>query len=234
MGADAELRRLFTASSAEGKRIAAEMANSRVHWRFNPPAAPHFGGLWEAVVKSTKHHLRRVIGNTILTYEEMATLLSLIEACLNSRPMSALKDDPEDLAALTPGHLLIGAPLIAIPEPSLQDVPPGRLSRWELLQQMRDHFWGRWMREYLQSQVTRPKWKQAASSIKPGQLCLMLNENTSPTKWSLARIVAVHPSEDGFVRVVTVKTALSELKRPITKLVPLPIPSQSESEAPSK
>lgn len=129
VGADAELGRLFAASSKEGQSIAAEMASSRVEWRFNPPAAPHFGCLWEAAVKATKHHLRRVIGDATLTFEEMSTLLSQIEVCLNSRPLSALTDDPEDVTALTPGHLLIGAPLTALPEPSLSGVPPGRLSR---------------------------------------------------------------------------------------------------------
>ncbi|XP_070167585.1 uncharacterized protein [Polyergus mexicanus] len=182
VGADAELRRLFAASAREGQSITDEMANNRVVWRFNPPAAPHFGGLWKAAVKSTKHHLRRVIGDAALTYEEMATLLSQIEACLNSRPLSAITDDPEDLTALTPGHLLIGAPLAALPEPSLLDVPATRLSRWQLLQQMRDHFWARWTREYLQGLVTRPKWRGAASAFKPGQLCLLQHESTPPTK----------------------------------------------------
>ncbi|KMQ81477.1 hypothetical protein RF55_26206, partial [Lasius niger] len=74
----------------------------------------------------------------------MTTLLAEVEACLNSRPLRALTDDPEDLDALTPGHFLVGAPLNAIPEPSLLEVPANRLSRWRLLQQMRDHLWQRW------------------------------------------------------------------------------------------
>lgn len=202
------------------------MAASRVEWRFNPPAAPHFGGLWEAAVKAAKHHLRRVIGDATLTFEEMSTLLSQIEACLNSRPLSALSDDPDDVSALTPGHLLIGAPLTALPEPSLSSVPSGRLSRWELLQQMRDHFWERWTREHLQGLIARQKWRGAASCYKPGQLCVLLNENTPPSRWPLARIVEVHPGDDGLVRVVTVRTASSRFKRPITKLVLLPIESR--------
>ncbi|KMQ83983.1 hypothetical protein RF55_18660 [Lasius niger] len=225
VGADAELRRLFAASSKEGRSIAEEMANNRVMWRFNPPAAPHFGGLWKAAVKSTKHHLRRVIGDHMLTYEEMVTLLSQIEACLNSRPLSALTDDPEDLSALTPGHLLIGAPLTALPEPSLGEVPAARLSRWELIQQMRDHFWARWSQEYLQGLIIRPKWRKATTQYSPGQLCLLTHENTPPSRWPLARITKVHPGDDGLVRVVTVRTATSELKRPIAKLVLLPIGS---------
>jgi len=117
-GAAAELRRLFTASSRESRLIGGALADQGIQWKFNPPAAPHFGGLWEAAVKSVKHHLRRVLGDSTLTYEEMATLLAEIEACLNSRPMSPLSDDPEDLAALTPGHFLVGTALTAMPEPN--------------------------------------------------------------------------------------------------------------------
>ncbi|XP_029672439.1 uncharacterized protein LOC115241052 [Formica exsecta] len=149
IGADNALRELFAASSTSGRRIAHAATTEGIKWRFNPPAAPHFGGLWEAAVKSTKHHLRRVIGETTLTFEEMTTLLAQIEACLNSRPLRALSDDPDDISALTPGHFLIGAPLLAVPEPSLIKEPDYSLSRWQHLQKMRDHFWERWSREYI-------------------------------------------------------------------------------------
>ncbi|XP_029158737.1 uncharacterized protein LOC114931013, partial [Nylanderia fulva] len=143
VGADKQLRQLFSAASADGHRIATFAAQERIRWRFNPPAAPNFGGLWEAAVKAMKHHLRRVIGDATLTYEEMTTLLAQIEACLNSRPLQPLSDDPEDVAALTPGHFLVGSALSAIPEPSLEREPSARLSRWQLLQNMKDHFWSR-------------------------------------------------------------------------------------------
>ncbi|XP_070515378.1 uncharacterized protein [Cardiocondyla obscurior] len=100
-GAEAEFRRLFKAGSKEVSSIFSALAEEHVQWRFNPPAAPHFGGLWEAAVKSVKRHLRRVIDESTLTYEEMSTLLAGIEACLNSRPLSPLSDDPDDLSALT-------------------------------------------------------------------------------------------------------------------------------------
>ncbi|XP_025270087.1 uncharacterized protein LOC112639640 [Camponotus floridanus] len=74
-GADTQLRRLFAASNPELQRIQGELACDGIHWRFNPSSALHFGGIWEAAVKSMKHHLRRVIGDAILTLEEMATLL---------------------------------------------------------------------------------------------------------------------------------------------------------------
>ncbi|XP_029170330.1 uncharacterized protein LOC114940017 [Nylanderia fulva] len=219
VGADRQLNSLFSAASADGRRIASFAAQEKIQWHFNPPAAPNFGGLWEAAVKSMKHHLRRVIGDATLTYEELATLLSQIEACLNSRPLQSLSDDPEDVAALTPGHFLIGSALSAVPEPSLEREPSTRLSRWQLLQQMRDHFWSRWSSKYLHTLAHRPKWSQVNQEAHVGRLCLLRSETTPPTRWPLARITRLHPGSDGHVRVVDIRTASTSLTRPVSKLV---------------
>ena len=87
-GADSQLRDLFSSASKELGVLATLLANDGTQWLFNPPAAPHFGGKWEAGVNSVKYHLRRVIGDHSLTFEEMTTLLTQIEAVLNSRPLS--------------------------------------------------------------------------------------------------------------------------------------------------
>ncbi|XP_070855417.1 uncharacterized protein [Drosophila suzukii] len=82
-------------------------------WHFTPPYSPNFGGLWEAGVKSIKHHVKRIVGSHKQTYEELATVLIRIEACLNCRPLCPLTADPDDLEALTPAHFLIGDTLLA-------------------------------------------------------------------------------------------------------------------------
>ncbi|XP_046145959.1 uncharacterized protein LOC123989276 [Osmia bicornis bicornis] len=122
IGAQAELKRLFTSSSKEHQQIASILSADNTQWMFNPSAAPHMGGKWEAVVKSIKYHLRRTIGELLLTFEEFSTLLTQIEAVLNSRPLKPLSDDPDDISALTPGHFLISSALNTIPEPSLLEV----------------------------------------------------------------------------------------------------------------
>ncbi|KMQ85693.1 hypothetical protein RF55_15601 [Lasius niger] len=160
----------------------------------------------------------------------MATFLAEVEACLNLRPLQALTDDPKDLDALTSGHFLIGAPLNAIPEPSLLDVPVNRLSRWRLLQQMRDHLWQRWSREYLQGLTPCPKWWTTPGNLQEGQLCLLKAETTPPCRWPLTRITRIHPGKDGQVRVVDVRTSNGELTRPVVKVVPLPTADVADPE----
>ncbi|XP_022837004.1 uncharacterized protein LOC111364391, partial [Spodoptera litura] len=122
VGAAKELQMLFNQQSSMYKDIAAALANSQTEWHFIPPHAPNFGGLWEAGVKSVKHHLKRVIGDSTLTFEELSTVLSQIEACLNSRPLSQGSSDPEDPVPLTPGHFLVGHPLVMVPDYNYESV----------------------------------------------------------------------------------------------------------------
>lgn len=70
--------------------------NIAIEWHFILPRSPHHGGLWEANIKIVKRHLNKVIGQTILTFEEYVTVLTQIEAVVNSRPLSPLSNNPYD------------------------------------------------------------------------------------------------------------------------------------------
>ncbi|GFS91597.1 integrase catalytic domain-containing protein [Trichonephila clavipes] len=121
---------------------AATLVTDNITFHFNPPSAPHFGGIWEATVKSFKFHLNRVVGVASLTFEELSTLSSQIEACLNSRPLCVLSSSPDDPCVLTPGHFLIGKALTAIPQPTVPD-DLRHCDHWRLLTRMTQHFWNR-------------------------------------------------------------------------------------------
>lgn len=229
-GADREL----TASYQDAIRqpdFVNQLATEGVAWHFLPPAAPHFGGLWEAAVRSVKHHLRRCVGPRCLTFEELGTLLCQIEACLNSRPIAAVSDSIDDYSALTPGHFLIGSALVASPEPSTLAISDNRLSRWQTVQRLNEVFWRQWTTDYLHTLQQRPKWRTIQRLATRGQLVLLRDPRTPPSHWNLGRIIACHPGDDGIVRVVTVKTSRSEYKRPIAKLCFLPIDINNEGEA---
>ncbi|XP_018569139.1 uncharacterized protein LOC108909312 [Anoplophora glabripennis] len=124
-------------------------SQNKIKWHFIPPRSPHFGGLWEAAVRSAKYHMKRILGNAHLTFEHLYTILTQIEAVLNSRPLTPLSSDPEDLLALTPGHFIIGDRMTAMPEQDVEQIATNKLDHYKILQQMAEHFWKCWSREYI-------------------------------------------------------------------------------------
>lgn len=193
-----------------------------IKFHFSPPAAPHMGGLWESAVKSIKHHLRRVMGSTILSLEEFMTLTTQIESILNSRPLIPLSQDIEDLNVLTPAHFLLGSNPGQVPEEDLSAKSLSQLKRWELVQAFAQRIWKRWSQEYLNTLQQRAKWQTPAKNIANGDLVLIKSENTSPLHWPIGRILETFPGKDGVVRTAKVKTSTGHLVRPAVKLFPLP------------
>ncbi|XP_028040478.1 uncharacterized protein LOC114250698 [Bombyx mandarina] len=141
----------FIKASCDG--LTDTMASDGVFFHFIPAYSPHFAGVAEAGVKSTKYHLVRVLGQCNLTYEELNTTLVQIEALLNSSPLTPLSSSPEDLTPLTPGHFLIGRPLVSLPSPELRDRSTNTLTRFHRIEQLRQHFWSRWSKEYIFEQT---------------------------------------------------------------------------------
>lgn len=198
-------------------------------FRFITPNAPHQGGLWEAAVKSMKYHLRRVIGPHKLTSSAFQTILAQTSAVLNSRPLAALSEDPEDLQFLTPAHLMNGEP-IALPfGRNVQDIPDNRLKWAQRIQKMSQVFWQAWAQDYLNEYQQRPKWNKAQVNLKIGDLVVMRDENTPPTLWKMARVIEVFPGADGRVRNVRVKTTKNTYERPVQKLCLLPVDIEVET-----
>ena len=224
VGAARELRSLFTQeTSTLTMEIAKCLANNGTTWHFIPPHAPHFGGLWEAGIKSTKHHLRRVIGTATLTFEEISTLLYQIEACLNSRPLSQIGTNSQDPTPLTPGHFLIGEPLLLVPENNYETSSISSLKRWQLTQKMLQQFWRRWSSEYLSQFLHRYKWANKTPEPEIGDLVLVKEDGLPPAKWLLGRITSKHPGLDNITRVVTLNCKGVTFKRPVHKLCILPV-----------
>jgi hypothetical protein len=98
-----------------------------IHRHFNPPWSTTFWRTLEAGVKSLKFHLHRFLGSTTsLFFEDMCTLMTQIECCLNSTPLTGASSDPKDLEALIPGHFLIGTSMKSIPDPEVSSLSIGR------------------------------------------------------------------------------------------------------------
>lgn len=201
------------------------LGSDGINWHFIPAKSPHMGGLWEAAVKSTRNLLRRIVGTASLSYEEMNTVLTQVEACLNSRPLTPLSNDPDDLLPLTPSHFLIGDSLTALPQEDVRGIKQNRSTRYQLVQQLYQQFWTRWSREYLAKMQQRTKWyKTFNSPLKVGSLVIMIEDNQPPLHWPMARVLELHPGADNIVRVVSLKiNSGSVIKRSVSKLCVLPL-----------
>ncbi|XP_055928180.1 uncharacterized protein LOC129959385 [Argiope bruennichi] len=119
------------------QKVSYFLSQQEIEWHTIPPLSPHFGGLWEAGVKSVKFHLKRVLGNSNLTFEELYTLLTQIETILNSRPLVSVDNDAVDnLNVLTPSHFIIGDVINSPPE-TLEVSTLSLRKRWDIVQKMK-------------------------------------------------------------------------------------------------
>lgn len=218
VGASRELGSFLTSNS---NFVSEPFVEEGIAFKFIPAYSPNFGGLHEAAVKSAKYHLKRAVGAYHFSFEELTTLLTQIEAILNSRPLSPLSSIPQDLSFLTPGHFLIGRPLTSLPAPDLLEVPGSRLHRYARVEQARQHFWRRWSAEYICELQQRTKWQKRHPNLSPGQLVLIKQEATPPLKWPLGKIEAVFPGSDGACRVADILTSKGIVRRAVNRICPL-------------
>lgn len=216
-----EFRNFLKTASSD---IAQKYATHGFEWSFIPPHAPHMGGLWEAAVKSFKFHFKRIAGTHKFTYEQCSTVLARIEGVLNSRPISAMSEDPNDLTALTPGHFLRGSPMLSLPEPNCQNL--SLINRWLKLKALHHEFSIRWKEDYLKSLHKRYKWKIPIPNLNIGDLVVVMDDLLPPNEWRLGRIEKTHEGSDSRVRIADVRTANGTITRPIVKLCALPYNQQ--------
>ena len=198
-GASNDLAELykFLAADTTQNIVTSYLFSQRVTWKFSPERAPHFGGLWEAAVKSAKHHLKRVIRLQRLDYEEFCTVLCQVESCMNSRPLIPLSSRPDDgIEVLTPGQYLIGQPLRSLLETDLTNIT-SPLHRWMLCQSIMQHFWQRWSSEYLQQLQGLPKWRTPQRNLQVGDTVLIREDSSFTNHWPIAREVTTFPGRDG-------------------------------------
>ena len=143
-------------------------------------------------------------------------MLAEIESIVNNRPITAVSDDPADFAALTPNHFLLQRATQLPPGVFVSEDKFSR-RRWRKVQFLVDHYWKRWIREYLPAIQRRPKWVKSQRHVRPGNLVLMAEGNVVRNRWPLGCVVEVFTGRDGGVRSARIKTADGVFHRPITR-----------------
>ena len=128
-----------------------------IEWKFNPPLAPHFGGSWERLIQVFKLSLYKVIGSRTLTHETLSTFTCEIESNMNSRPLTYTLSDINDPLPLTPNHFLLGRPTVNFPPGVFSERKITISKSWRTSQHLAEHFWNRFLREYIPNQQKRSK-----------------------------------------------------------------------------
>ena len=240
-GAKNQLSNLYAmlASTECKDAIQAYAFQYQITWHSTPQRAPHFGGLWEAAVKSAKFHLKRILGTQLLTFEELSTVCCNVEAFMNSRPLGPVTShDLDGLCPLTPSHFLIGRAARAYPKERMEHNPT-TLQRWDLCKKASQDFWDRWSQEYLQQMQKATKWHRRKRNFAVGDLVMLTDGNAFHCQWTMAKVIKTYPGKDGLVRAVDVqlehkvipksctskaklikeiKTRTSIFRRPVSKL----------------
>ncbi|XP_026744696.1 uncharacterized protein LOC113506031 [Trichoplusia ni] len=186
--------------------------------------------LYEKISKSLRVRFSRVFcwtdSTIVLGWLQM--LPSRLQPFVRNRVAEVLEQaDPADCTPLTPGHFLIGRPLTSLPQPNLEEHSTTNLTRYQRIEQLRQHFWTRWSKEFIAELQQRIKWHSSKDSLKLDTLVVIKEENLPPLKWRLGRIVAIHPGTDGIAHVADVKTSNGIIRRAFSKICPLPVTTES-------
>ena len=200
VGAERELREGLKRLNTE--HVCDQLSKDGVQWHFNPPSSPHFGGIWERLVQSAKRALKVVAGKQCVSDETLLTFMAEVESLLNGRPLTHVSVDPRDEEALTPNHFLLGRANPNLPQDVVNDRDLCSRKRWKHAQVMTNHFWKRWLREYLPALTERRKWTKDVPNIAEGNLVLIVDENQPRGRWPIGRVLRPICGDDGVCRGV--------------------------------
>ena len=189
-----------------------------INWIFNPPAGSHHGGVWERLIRSVRKVLNSTLNGQSLDEEGLHTVLCEAEAILNSRPITKVSTDPNDLEALTPNHLLLLKTTPSLPPGQFQKEDLYARRRWRQVQYMSDLFWKRWIMEYLPQLQERQKWSNIRRNFTPGDIVIIVDDSAPRNSWLTGRIVETIMDKKGLVRQLRIKSKSGFLTRPITKV----------------
>lgn len=207
-----------------------------INWKFQPPNASHHGGVFERGIRTVRKIfcslLNEFSNKVLMTDEILLTLFCEIEDIMNSRPLTAVSSDVDDLEAITPNHLLRLHGNISFPPGIFTKDDVYHKRRWRKIQHMADVFWQRYKTQYLPLLSVRRKWSKEHRSLKIGDLVLVIDQNLPRNMWCLGRVINVKSDDKGAVRSAHVRVSrcklngrvhlgITVLERPITKLIVL-------------
>ncbi|XP_026739594.1 uncharacterized protein LOC113502285 [Trichoplusia ni] len=210
------------------KELEAAALEKGIKWKFIPPGSPNMGGAWERLVRTVKTALAVVLNERSPPEEVLHTLMTEVEHIVNSRPLTPVSMDPNDAESLTPNHFLLGRSCRAMAPGEFEDNELVGKATWRTAQRLADHFWRRWVKEYLPLLMPRKIDGRTTVDPKEGDVVLIVDAALPRNSWPRGEVIKVYPGPDGRTRVLDVRTSGGVLRRPTRRVVVL-VPAAASS-----
>ena len=198
-------------------------------WIFSSPNAPWMNGATEALVKTAKRSLCTAIGEQVLKYSELQTVLFECAQLMNQRPIGRHPTNPDEGSYICPNDLLLGRASPSIPQGPFREATLQK--RFFFIQSIAGSFWKKWSRDVFPNMVIRSKWHTEKRDVKVGDVVVVYDTKVIRGQWRMGLVTRTIPSHDSRVRRVIVRlTKLSqedgkgkhiEVERAIQRLVVL-------------
>ena len=219
VGAEKELRQELANLKRHEDKVRETALHLGIEWRFNPPHASHFGGVWERQIRTIRKILNSLLTQQTFSDETLQTLLCEVEAIMNNRPLTPVAGDAPDELRITPNDLLHLRCVLFPPSDTEYD----HRRSWRQAGYLAEQFWRRWRREYLpllqMRSATTGRTRRNERNIKKGDVVLLIDDTVPRGVWPLGRVEDVYPSADGRVRSARIYARGTSYDRPVTKLV---------------
>ena len=188
------------------QRLANYLGALEIKWKFSLARAPWWGGFFERLIGIMKRSLSKVIGQSLVTFQELEEVLLDVEMTMNNRPLMYQGEEFEK-PVLTPNTLLRGE-AIPILEEDLVNVAEENVSkRIKFLEKSKQHLRKRFMKEYVHALEERQQRTEGNIVKIPniGAVVLLKSEAKDKALWKLGRVVSKITGKDGTVRGLKLK-----------------------------
>ena len=191
----------------ENERFKEMVEEQGIEWKFIVPLAPWWGGFYESLMSSIKAPLKKILKGSLLDVDELNTVLYEVSAMINSRPLTYVSDDINDMQYITPSMFLIGRQTMYVPlsyEKSTTSTSEEIRNRRKLQNKHLNSIWQSWRTKYL-SQLGFNNSRKSSINLKVGQLVQVLDHSIPRQIWKIGIINEMYPGKDGIIRSVKVK-----------------------------
>ena len=210
-------------------------------WEFSPGNAPWYNGATEALVKSVKRALNAIIGEHILTFSELQTVLFEAFQLVNQRPIGRHPSNPEEGSYLCLNDLILGRASTHVPQGPFKERSSVKY-RLYFVQQLVHQFWNKWTRDLFPNLIIQTKWHVERRNVQIDDVVMIEDSNMLRGQFKMGIVAEVFQSQDGKVRKVKVSYKNNDegpnyngkqfvyIERPVHKLIVI-VPAGSTDDA---